>query len=67
VVSAGDDLPTRCQSLIAMAREQGGTDNITAVMAEVAGPGLPPADSQVSVEPKPFREEDFDPQPLASA
>ena len=67
LVSSSHDLESKCRALIETAREQGGTDNITAVMAEVAGSGLPPADPQAAVEPKQFREEDFDPQPLASA
>lgn len=67
LVSSSNDLEKKCHALIETARDQGGTDNITAVMAEVAGSGLPPADPQAGVEPKQFREEDFDPQPLASA
>ncbi len=59
VVNGDDDLAGKCLSLIEIARDQGGTDNITVVMAEVAGPGLPPADSTAAVELKPFREEDF--------
>jgi PPM family protein phosphatase len=61
VVNNSEDLPGKCRSLIAIAREEGGTDNITVVMGEVHGPGLPPADSAAKVDLKPFREEDFEP------
>ena len=61
VVNGDDDLAGKCRSLIEIARDQGGTDNITVVMAKVSGPGLPPADSAAIVELKPFREEDFGP------
>ena len=59
-VNDQDSLAGKCQSLVEKAREQGGTDNITVIMAEVAGPGLPPADPAAEVQPKQFRESDLD-------
>jgi serine/threonine protein phosphatase PrpC len=45
--------------LIDKANANGGSDNITVVMAEFSGPGLPPADPAAVVEFKEFNEEDF--------
>ena len=59
-VNDQDSLAGKCQSLVEKAREQGGTDNITVIMAEVAGPGLPPADPAAEVQPKQFHESDLD-------
>lgn len=59
VVNDDADLAGKCRALIEIARDQGGTDNITVVMAEIQGSGLPPADSSAPVELKPFRDEDF--------
>ncbi len=55
-------LPDRCQALIAQANTGGGTDNITVILAEFGGPGLPPADSAAVVEFKEFDEDDFKPR-----
>ena len=60
VVNGKDSLGDKCRTLVQMARDQGGTDNITVIMAEVAGPGLLPADRAAAVAAKEFREEDFD-------
>jgi protein phosphatase len=49
----------KCKSLIDKANANGGTDNITVVMAEFGGPGLPPAAPTAVVEFKEFDEEDF--------
>lgn len=59
VLSAADPPPTKCKTLVQLANEHGGTDNITVILAEVAGAGLPPADSAAGVELHEFREEDF--------
>lgn len=59
IVQRQEPLPDRCQALIEMASEHGGTDNITVIMAELTGPGLPPADPTASVEFRDFHEEDF--------
>src|SRR5713226_5860106 len=59
VVSSQASLPAKCKSLIDKANEGGGTDNITMIIAEFSGPGLPPADSAASVEFKEFDERDF--------
>lgn len=53
---------TKCRMLIEKANESGGTDNITVIMAELTGPGLPPADAGGIVDAKEFREEDFEPR-----
>jgi serine/threonine protein phosphatase PrpC len=45
--------------LIDKANANGGSDNITVVMAEFSGPGLPPADPTAAVKFKEFKEEDF--------
>src|SRR5438876_3718925 len=59
-VNDQDSLAGKCQSLVEKAREQGGTDNITVIMAEVAGPGLPPAHPAAAVQPKQFHESRLD-------
>lgn len=59
MVNRSDALQNRCKSLVELANEHGGTDNITMIMAEFTGPGLPPADPAATVEIKEFREEDF--------
>jgi serine/threonine protein phosphatase PrpC len=59
-VLVGKDGPAaKCKTLIQEANERGGTDNITLILAEVSGPGLPPADATADVEFQEFREEDF--------
>ena len=40
---AGDDVSQSCQSLVEQANLHGGLDNITVVLAEFSGQGLPPA------------------------
>ena len=52
-------LANKCQTLIDKANAKGGSDNITVVMAEFSGPGLPAAAPTAVVEFKEFREEDF--------
>ena len=59
IVNGNDPLANKCKALITRANEQGGTDNITVIMAEFSGPGLPPADPAAGIEFKEFREEDF--------
>lgn len=59
VVNDSHDLAGKCHELIRLARDSGGTDNITAVMAEIHGPGLGSPDSAEPVDLKPYREEDF--------
>jgi protein phosphatase len=60
-VNSDAPLPEKCKSLIDKANAHGGTDNITVILSEFTGPGLPPADSAAAVEVKEFREEDFKP------
>lgn len=54
-----EPLQARCKALIQKANEGGGTDNITLILADLSGLGLPPADPEGGVEMKQFREEDF--------
>ena len=58
-VESSDSLPKKCQSLIDKANAKGGSDNITVVMAEFNGVGLPLADSSAAIEVKEFIAEDF--------
>jgi PPM family protein phosphatase len=50
VVNGSESLAAKCQALVDRANEAGGTDNITVVLAEVEGPGLPPAEPSAEVE-----------------
>ena len=59
VLQAKDALPAKCKTLIQKAIEHGGTDNITLILVELSGPGLPPGDAGAGVEFQEFREEDF--------
>lgn len=61
-VNSQAPLPEKCKSLIDKAIAHGGTDNITVIMSEFTGPGLPPADPAAAVEFKEFNEEDFKPK-----
>jgi len=58
----GDGLSDNCKALIEKANANGGTDNITVILAQFSGPGLPPLDPGTPVECKEFNEEDFKPQ-----
>jgi protein phosphatase len=58
-VKGTEPLANKCKSLINKANAEGGSDNITVVMAEFSGPGLPPAGPTAVVEFKEFNEEDF--------
>lgn len=59
-VLEGNDAPAaKCKVLVQKANEHGGTDNITLILAELSGPGLPPADATAGVEFQEFREGDF--------
>lgn len=59
IVGAKMGLPAKCKALITKANEAGGKDNITVIMAEFSGSGLPPADAAAGVEFSEFREVDF--------
>lgn len=54
-----DTLAAKCKALIDKAIEHGGTDNITLILAELGGSGLPPTEDSASVEFHEFHEEDF--------
>lgn len=59
IVNREEPLAARGKALIAKANEHGGTDNITVILAELAGSGLGPAAETAGVEFKEFSEEDF--------
>jgi serine/threonine protein phosphatase PrpC len=59
VLDKNDPLPEKCRSLIEQANANGGTDNVTVILVQLQGSGLPPADSAAGVELHDFREEDF--------
>lgn len=59
VVKSSNSLADKIKALIDKANEGGGKDNITGIMAELTGPGLPPADPGSGVEFKEFDEQDF--------
>jgi PPM family protein phosphatase len=54
----GEGLSEICKALIEKANANGGSDNITVIVAEFSGQGLPPMDGN-PVECKEFKEEDF--------
>ncbi len=58
-VNNSKSLQERCKQLIDKANAGGGTDNVTVIMAEFTGPGLPPADATAAVEFREFSETDF--------
>jgi protein phosphatase len=62
LASRGDALSDNCKALIDKANANGGTDNITLIIAEFSGEGLSPAVAGAAVECKEFDEEDFRPQ-----
>ena len=62
IASRGDGLSDLCKALIEKANANGGTDNITVILAEFSGEGLPPAGAGTPVESREFNEEDFKPQ-----
>lgn len=63
-ITAGhEDLTVKCKALIASANQGGGTDNITVILAEFSGPGLPAPPSAGDVVFKEFREQDFESPP----
>ena len=59
VMMGHEPLANKCQSLIDQANANGGNDNITVVMAEFSGAGLPPAVADAPIEVREFRQEDF--------
>jgi protein phosphatase len=61
VLHSDPPLAEKCKMLIDRANANGGADNITVILAQVEGRGLPPAETTASVEYQEFREEDFEP------
>jgi len=57
----GNALPDNCKALIEKANSNGGTDNITVILADFSGQGLPPLDAGIAIESKEFNEENFRP------
>jgi protein phosphatase len=62
IASRGEPLAENCKAFIEKANANGGTDNITMILAEFSGEGLPPVAAGVAVEGKEFAEENFRPQ-----
>jgi PPM family protein phosphatase len=62
ILAGNQRLPEKCKALVAKALEGGGVDNITVILAEFDGPGLPAADPAARVDCKEFQEEDFKPK-----
>ena len=58
-VKGTESLAKKCKSLIDKANAKGGTDNITVVMAEFSGRGLPPPAPTAAVEFREFNEEEL--------
>jgi PPM family protein phosphatase len=54
ILKNGDTPQGQCRALIAAANRCGGADNVTVIVAQVHGPGLPPADSSADVEIEAF-------------
>lgn len=52
-------LADNCKALIDKANANGGADNITVILAEFSGEGLPPLSPGTAVECKEFNEDDF--------
>ncbi len=50
ILKNGDTPRSKCKELIDAANASGGADNVTVIVAEVSGPGLPPADPNAPVE-----------------
>jgi protein phosphatase len=59
IANRQEGLAETCRMLIDKANENGGTDNITVILAEFTGTGLPPVDPAAVAEPREFSEEDF--------
>lgn len=62
ICGRGAALSENCKALIEKANANGGADNITMILAEFSGGGLPAQDAGAPVESKEFNEDDFKPQ-----
>ena len=60
VLHSSPPLAEKCKMLVDRANANGGGDNVTVILAQVEGRGLPPAEATASVEFQEFREEDFE-------
>jgi protein phosphatase len=58
VVVGDGGLEEKCRTLIDLANQYGGADNITLIIAEVDGPGLPAPDALPDVAPNEYRSQD---------
>ena len=58
-VKGTEPLDNKCKALIDEANANGGSDNITVIIAEFDGPGLPSAAPSPVLKFKEFKEEDF--------
>jgi protein phosphatase len=54
ILENGDTPQSQCRALIDAANSSGGADNVTAIVAQVNGPGLVPADPGASFELEPL-------------
>ncbi len=59
ILEQDDPLPEKCRALVEQANANGGTDNVTLILAKLNGPGLVAADATTGVDLREFREEDF--------
>ena len=59
VVNSSSSFADKLRTLTDKANASGGADNITGIMGEFTGPGLPPADPEAGVELREFDERDF--------
>lgn len=50
IAAGGSDLAACSRSLIEAANHNGGADNITVILAEISGDGLPPVDADAAVQ-----------------
>jgi len=57
--SGAGELPARCKTLIDRANANGGTDNITVILAQFSGGGLPAADPAAAIECKEFEADEM--------
>jgi PPM family protein phosphatase len=59
IASGEASLEKACRALIDLANQNGGKDNVTVILAEVRGAGLPPRDPSSAPEAREFSQRDF--------
>ncbi len=50
ILKNGDTPQSQCRALVNAANASGGTDNVTVIIAQISGPGLPEPDPEAEVE-----------------